>query len=26
VEVEYFVDPGEFGKINGIIHRVTRRK
>ena len=26
VEVEYFVDPGEFGKINEIIHRVTRRK
>lgn len=25
-EVEYFVDPGEFGKVNGIIHRVTRRK
>ncbi len=26
VEVEYLVDPGEFGKINGIIQRVTRRK
>jgi hypothetical protein len=26
VEVEYTVDPGEFGKINGTILRVTRRK
>lgn len=26
VEVEYQVDPGEFGKINGTILRVTRRK
>lgn len=26
VEVEYEVDPGEFGKINGTILRVTRRK
>lgn len=26
VEVEYTVDPGEFGKANGIILRVTRRK
>lgn len=26
VEVEYLVDPGEFGKINGNILRVTRRK
>jgi hypothetical protein len=26
VEVEYKVDPGEFGKINGTIFRVTRRK
>ena len=25
-EVEYLVDPGEFGKINGNIIRVTRRK
>jgi len=26
VEVEYMVDPGEFGKVNGNILRVTRRK
>ncbi len=26
VEVEYLVDPGEFGKLNGNIIRVTRRK
>jgi hypothetical protein len=26
VEVEYTVDPGEFGKNNGTILRVTRRK
>lgn len=26
VEVEYTVDPGEFGAANGIILRVTRRK
>ena len=26
VEVEYLVDPGEFGRINGTILRVTRRK
>lgn len=26
VEVEYLVDPGEFGKVNGTILRVTRRK
>jgi hypothetical protein len=26
VEVEYTVDPGEFGKINGTLLRVTRRK
>jgi hypothetical protein len=26
VEVEYTVDPGEFGKLNGTILRVTRRK
>ena len=26
VEVEYQVDPGEFGKANGTIIRVTRRK
>lgn len=26
VEVEYEVDPGEFGKVNGTILRVTRRK
>jgi hypothetical protein len=26
VEVEYTVDPGEFGKANGTILRVTRRK
>lgn len=26
VEVEHEVDPGEFGKINGTILRVTRRK
>jgi hypothetical protein len=26
VEVEYQVDPGEFGKVNDIILRVTRRK
>lgn len=26
VEVEYTVDPGEFGRINGTILRVTRRK
>jgi hypothetical protein len=26
VEVEYTVDPGEFGKVNGTILRVTRRK
>ena len=26
VEVEYLVDPGEFGKVNGNIIRVTRRK
>ena len=25
VEVEYTVDPGEFGKVNGTILRVTRR-
>jgi len=25
VEVEYNVDPGEFGKVNGKILRVTRR-
>lgn len=25
-EVEYTVDPGEFGKINGTILRLTRRK
>ena len=26
VEIEYLVDPGEFGKVNGRILRVTRRK
>ena len=26
VEVEYQVDPGEFGKVNGVILRVTRRR
>jgi len=26
VEVEYTLDPGEFGRINGTILRVTRRK
>jgi hypothetical protein len=26
VNVEYQVDPGEFGKVNGTIIRVTRRK
>jgi len=26
VEVEYTVDPGEFGKVNGTLLRVTRRK
>lgn len=26
VEVEYLVDPGEFGRVNGDILRVTRRK
>jgi hypothetical protein len=25
-EIEYLVDPGEFGKVNGTILRVTRRK
>jgi hypothetical protein len=26
IEIEYVVDPGEFGKVNGTILRVTRRK
>jgi hypothetical protein len=26
IEIEYTVDPGEFGKANGTILRVTRRK
>ena len=26
IEIEYLVDPGEFGKVNGTILRVTRRK
>jgi hypothetical protein len=26
IEIEYQVDPGEFGKANGTILRVTRRK
>ena len=26
IEIEYTVDPGEFGKVNGTILRVTRRK
>ncbi len=26
IEIEYLVDPGEFGKANGTILRVTRRK
>lgn len=26
IEIEYLVDPGEFGKANGRILRVTRRK
>ena len=25
IEIEYLVDPGEFGKVNGTILRVTRR-
>jgi hypothetical protein len=26
IEIEYLVDPGEFGKVNGRILRVTRRR
>lgn len=26
IEIEYTVDPGEFGRVNGTILRVTRRK
>jgi hypothetical protein len=25
VEVEYWLDPGEFGRVNGTIYRLTRR-